>query len=89
MQSQVRNVIGSHNRNRHGSGRAEMFLLSTQTDKIGGGGWTRTNDLGIMSLIKDTENKANQQLPTANSGKPRQNTQPRRNKKSPTPGDRV
>ena len=49
-------------------------------EKAGGGGWTRTNDLGIMSLIRGSENKQDQSLTSADSGKVRQNPQPRRNK---------
>jgi hypothetical protein len=44
-------------------------------DLIGGGGWTRTNDLRIMSRPADTENKAHQQDSSAECGKVRQNPQ--------------
>jgi len=50
-------------------------------DLIGGGGWTRTNDLRIMRHPTDTENKENQQDSSAESSKTQQNPQPRRNLK--------
>jgi hypothetical protein len=48
---------------------------------IGGGGWTRTNDLRIMSRQPVTDSTQVQQDGSANSGKILQNPQPPRNKK--------
>ena len=45
----------------------------------GGGCWTRTNDLRIMSSISDSDSKQNQVVSSAESGKVGQNPQPRRN----------
>src|ERR1700730_10572161 len=45
----------------------------------GGGGWTRTNDLRIMSSIPDSESKQNQIVSSEEWGKVGQNPQPRRN----------
>jgi len=47
--------------------------------KFGGGGWTRTNDLRIMSSIPDSDSKQNQVVSSAESGKVGQNPQLRRN----------
>jgi hypothetical protein len=45
---------------------------------IGGGGWTRTNDLRIMSRPTDNENKETKDLHSSESSKIRQNPhQPR------------
>jgi len=60
--------------------REFCYAAHSTEDWVGGGGWTRTNDLGIMSPIRPAENKADQQLPSADSGKVLQNPQPRRNK---------
>jgi len=48
-------------------------------EEIGGGGWTRTNDLRIMSSIPDSDSKQNQVLSSAESGQVGQNPQLRRN----------
>jgi len=52
---------------------------------FGGGGRTRTYDLRIMSRPANAESKADQQLNSEESGKPRQNPQPRRNRNSGEP----
>jgi hypothetical protein len=44
-------------------------------DLIGGGGWTRTSDLRIMSCPADIDNKGYQSLSSEESGKLRQNPQ--------------
>jgi len=51
-------------------------------DLTGGGGWTRTNDLRIMSRQSSDGNKGNQRFDSAESGKPLQNPQPPRNKET-------
>jgi hypothetical protein len=53
-------------------------------DKAGGGGWTRTNDLGIMSPSREIEAKEDKGLSFAESSKVRQNPQQIDNKKSST-----
>jgi len=53
----------------------------SRSQNSGGGGRTRTYDLRIMSRQPGDENKENQQLNSAESGKPLQNPQPPRNKK--------
>jgi Phage integrase family len=67
----------------------ETEIPAEVADLIGGGGWTRTSDLRIMSRSDATENKADQQLTSEDSGKIGQNPQARRNPKktSPTEGD--
>ena len=50
--------------------------------RFGGGGRTRTYELRIMSRQPGDENKENQQLNSAESGKPLQNPQPPRNKET-------
>jgi hypothetical protein len=50
-------------------------------DKTGGGGWTRTNDLGIMSPSGRIEGKEDKGLASAKSSKVLQNPQQNRNKK--------
>ena len=49
--------------------------------EIGGGRWTRTSDLGIMSPATPVAGKEDKALSSADSGKLLQNPQPRRNKK--------
>src|SRR5262249_10208142 len=51
------------------------------TDKIGGGGWTRTNDLGIMSPSAPIEGEEDKTLGSAESSKVRKDPQQKRNKK--------
>src|SRR5712692_6215886 len=48
-------------------------------DLIGGGGWTRTNDLRIMRPVTPVASKEDKALNSAESGKVRQNPQPPRN----------
>ena len=48
---------------------------------IGGGAWTRTTDLRIMSQFPDSENKGNPAIPSADRGKVLQNPHPTRTKK--------
>ena len=48
-------------------------------EKFGGGGWTRTDDLRIMSSIPDSDSQQNQVVSSAESGKVGQNPQLRRN----------
>src|SRR5208283_1564774 len=48
---------------------------------FGGGGWTRTNDLRIMSCEPPVVDKEDKGLSSAESGKLLQNPQPPRNKK--------
>jgi hypothetical protein len=55
---------------------------SQRIENIGGGGWTRTNDLGIMSPSGEIEGKEDKALSQAESSKVRQNPQHGRNKKS-------
>jgi len=50
-------------------------------EEFGGGGWTRTNDLRIMSRPTDSDSKELQRLPSADSGKVLQNPHPTRTKK--------
>jgi hypothetical protein len=57
------------------------FLGRFACSANGGGGWTRTNDLRIMSQATDSENKENPAILLAESGKVLQNPQPPRNKK--------
>jgi hypothetical protein len=57
----------------------ETEVPAEVVDFIGGGGRTRTYDLRIMSRSTETENKADQQLTSEESGKIRQNPHPRRN----------
>jgi hypothetical protein len=49
-------------------------------EKVGGGAWTRTTDLRIMSRPSGTDSKELKQLNSADSGKLLQNPQPPRNK---------
>ena len=49
-------------------------------EKIGGGGWTRTNDLGIMSPSERIEGEEDKGLGSAKSSKVLQNPQQNRNK---------
>jgi hypothetical protein len=50
-------------------------------EKIGGGGWTRTNDLGIMSPSGQIEDEEDKELGSAKSSKVLQNPQQNRNNK--------
>jgi hypothetical protein len=50
-------------------------------DKTGGGGWTRTNDLGIMSPSERIEGEEDKGLGSAKSSKVLQNPQQNRNNK--------
>src|SRR5207245_5715684 len=45
-------------------------------DLIGGGGWTRTNDLRIMSPNREGASEEDKELNSANSSKVLQNRQP-------------
>ena len=63
--------------------KSASAIPSKDVDLIGGGGWTRTNDLRIMSRPAATDSKELQQLPSADSGKVLQNPQPPRNQSSP------
>jgi hypothetical protein len=62
---------------------------STRKDKLknsGGGGWTRTNDLRIMSSDPSIAGKEDKELSSAESGKPLQDPQPPRNsEQAPNP----
>jgi hypothetical protein len=49
--------------------------------KFGGGAWTRTTDLRIMSPVSPIEGKEDKALSAAESGKVLQNPQPPRNNK--------
>ena len=51
------------------------------TEKIGGGGWTRTNDLGIMSPSREIEGEEDKRLSSAKSTEILQNPQQISNKK--------
>ena len=55
--------------------------LKTKVKTFGGGGWTRTNDLRIMSRPADSDPKVLQQDTPADRGKLLQNPQLPRNKK--------
>jgi hypothetical protein len=55
--------------------------LPQLADLTGGGGWTRTNDLRIMSQFPDSENKENPANSSADCGKVLQNPHPTRTKK--------
>jgi len=59
-------------------------ILSNAKDpvNIGGGGWTRTNDLRIMSPIGGAENTETKDLASAKSGKVMQNPHQPRTKRS-------
>ncbi len=57
---------------------AETAVPSDVVDLIGGGGWTRTSDLRIMSASEAIDNKGDQQHSAAESGKARENPQPPR-----------
>ena len=50
-------------------------------ENSGGPGVSRTRDLRFRKSHTSIENKADQQVPPADRGKPLQNTQPRRNRK--------
>ena len=50
-------------------------------DKIGGGGWTRSNDLGIMSPSGRIEGEEDKGLGSAKSSKVLQDPQQNRNNK--------
>jgi hypothetical protein len=50
-------------------------------DLIGSGGWSRTNDLRVMSRSRRVDSKRNQELSSADSDELRQNPQPPRNQK--------
>jgi|HubBroStandDraft_4_1064222.scaffolds.fasta_scaffold29631_1 integrase len=52
-------------------------------EEIGGGAWTRTTDLRIMSSATPIAGKEDKGLSPADSGKALQNPQPPRNKKNP------
>jgi hypothetical protein len=61
---------------------------SKQTLNFGGGAWTRTTDLRIMSSEPPVADKEDKGLSSAESGKVPQNPQPPRNKEQPaTPTD--
>jgi len=55
--------------------RSESDIPAEVVDLIGGGEWTRTTDLRIMSRPADVENKADQQDSSAECGEVRQNPQ--------------
>jgi integrase len=55
--------------------------LAEVADLIGGGGWTRTNDLRIMSRTPEVDSKGFQQLSSAEPGKLLQNPHHPRTKK--------
>jgi hypothetical protein len=60
--------------------------ISTEVaDLIGGGGWTRTNDLRIMSPEAPIADKEDKALSSAESGKVLQNRQPPRNQNQALP----
>jgi hypothetical protein len=65
--------VGREAHNRSGD---DQVLL-----EIGGGKWTRTTDLRIMSSDAPANSKADQTVESADRGKARQNLQPRRNHK--------
>jgi hypothetical protein len=56
-------------------------------ENIGGGGWTRTNDLRIMSLSSRADSKDLQQDSSAEHGKVLQNPQLPRNRKGDAVGE--
>jgi hypothetical protein len=56
-------------------------IPSEVVDLIGGGAWTRTTDLRIMSQKSAADSTQLQQDSSADSGKVLQNPQPPRNKK--------
>jgi len=56
-------------------------------EEFGGGEWTRTTDLRIMSRPTGADSKEVQQDESADSGKVLQNPQPRRNKAEQKKGD--
>jgi len=60
-------------RRRRPRAEAEMVVPLEVIDSTGGGEWTRTTDLRIMSASTPTENKGDQQLSSAECGKSRQN----------------
>src|SRR5579863_2461783 len=57
--------------------------------RIGGGGWTRTNDLRIMSCPPGTDSTQLQQDSSADSGKVLQNPHPPRNQSSAVPSPQL
>ena len=61
----------------------ETAVPSDVADLIGGGGWTRTNDLRIMSRPSEADNKGFQQPSQANSGKLLQNPHHPRTNENP------
>jgi hypothetical protein len=64
----------------HQPEESETEIPPEVADLIGGGGWTRTNDLRIMSHPAGADSKPLRQDGSADSGKVLQNPQPRRNK---------
>jgi hypothetical protein len=58
-----------------------MGIPAETIDKTGGGGWTRTNDLGIMSPFERIEGEEDKAVGSAESSKVRQNPQQNSNKK--------
>jgi hypothetical protein len=59
----------------------EPGIPAEVAELIGGGGWTRTNDLRIMRPVTPVAGKEDKRLSSADSGKVQQNPQPRRNRK--------
>jgi len=59
----------------------ETEIPSEVVDSIGGGGWTRTSDLRIMSPKEGSDSTQFQQDSSAGRGKPRQNPQTIRKQK--------
>jgi hypothetical protein len=59
--------------------KAETEIPAEVVDLIGGGEWTRTTDLRIMSASTPTDNTEDQQHSSAENGEKRQNPQPPRN----------
>jgi hypothetical protein len=58
----------------------EIGIPAEVTDLIGGGAWTRTTDLRIMSPETPIGDKEDKRLNSEGSGKVLQNPQPPRNK---------